>query len=526
MGACVTSGVLLPESLADRFAAANVDQRRLAMWTLPVERQRELAEAAQSGGHTPWWWEGRSDQFEPEGEWRWWIINAGRGWGKTRTGAEWTADKARRFPGCMTHMVAPTYTDARETMMEGVSGLLASVTPWELEGGSWETGWKISRGRLHFANGSVARLFTAERPMRLRGPQSHFVWGDEPSYWPDVERGTAKDSTFFNANIGLRLPSKRGWLDYRQRGLMTMTPRMVPLLKVDEETLRLHPERAGLLQRTDAHLTTGATVANLRNLDRAYFDAVVRPLLGTTLGLQELGGVLLEEVEGALWNRQMIENDRSDLPALRELSGTVVSFDPAGGAGATRDEHGIVVVSALGYQDERQWFVRADRSLNGTPDDAGAQVILAALEFDADAIVYEKNQGQDWIPAVINSRFATMKADGSVPADSVLPTLEPVSASTNKLQRATPVRGLYQQHRVHHTARLATLEGQMTSWVPGESDSPDRLDALVWGVSWLYSSGPTKATVASPARRERRGRRPGQPNTAMPRAYSGGGRSR
>lgn len=434
----------------------------------------------------------------------------------------------RRYPGSRAALVAPTFSDGRNTMVEGVSGMLSSVSFTELRGGSFETGWNRGSGELYFANGSQAQVFTSERPFRLRGPQHHFCWAEESSYWIDAYKGTAKDSTFSNMNIGLRLPPLAGWdADYRPMGVFTMTPRLVPLLKIDEETLKSHPESAGLMQRPDVHITTGTTMANLTNLDPAYYEAVVRPMLGTTLGLQELGGILLEEVEGALWTREMIERDRVDtLPPLRTLSGTVVAFDPSGGAGATRDEHGIVVASSSGYQNDRQFYIRADRSLNGTPDHAAEAVILAALEFGADAIVYEKNQGQDWIPAVIESKFASMLANKILPANSVLPALEAVTATKNKFQRASPVRGLYEQHRVHHVGRLVTLEAQMTTWVPGDTDSPDRVDSCVWAVTWLYENGPTRANVASPAARERRGRRPGQPSAAMPRAYGGAGRSR
>jgi phage terminase large subunit-like protein len=509
-----------PESLADRFAAADAKARAAALWALGAERQAELAQAAHTG-QRPWWFVGRSDQFEPSGDWRYWVINAGRGWGKTRTGGEQTLAKMRRYRGARVACIAPTYGDGRDTMIEGVSGMLSCLSPTELRGGSIENGWNRSNGELFFANGSKAQIFSSERPFRLRGPQHHFLWGDEPSYWLDVNSGTAKDSTFSNANIGLRLPPHSDWDDhYRPTGIFTMTPRLVPLLKVDDETLAEHPERAGLLQRDDVLITQGATMANLRNLDRAYYNAVIAPLLGTTLGLQELMGVLLEDVEGALWTRALISDNRAELPPEHELSGTVVALDPSGGEGINRDEHGIIVVSSRGYQNEREWYVRADRSINGSPTDASERCIMLAFEYEADAIVIEKNMGQDWLETTLKSTFDRMKLDGTLEAagygERRLPPIELVPAVKSKLQRATPVRGFYQQHRVHHVTRLATLEGQMTTWVPGESESPDRIDALVWAIMHLYANGPSRANVASPAQRERRGRRPNQPNTRMP----------
>lgn len=502
-----------PESLAERFERGTPKQRATALRALTLDQQHQLAL-----GLMPWWFYGRSDQMPPPGWWRFWVIIAGRGWGKTRTGAEWAIAKMRRYPHCRVALVAPTFTDGRDTMVEGDSGILSSLALSDLRGGTIDDTWNRSMGELFLANGSQAKVFTSEKPMRLRGPAHHFVWGDEPSYWQDVERGTAKDSTFSNMNIGLRMKPRGSWpKDYRPQCVLTMTPRLVPLLKVPDDTLREHPERAGLLQRADSAITSGATWANLRNLSSAYYEAVIAPMIGTTLGMQELGGVLLEDVEGALWSREMINADRVEtLPPLDQIVGTVVAFDPAGGKGATRDEHGIVVVSATGYQNDRHWYVRADRSLGGTPDDAARTVIHTWLLFAADAIVFEKNQGQDWIPTVIESTFATMIRDGEIPSDTPRPILEPVSAVKSKLQRATPTRGLYQQHRVHHVGRLPVLESQQTTWIPSDSDSPDRLDALVWGITWLDVAGPSRASIASPAARERRGRRPDMPSSRLP----------
>jgi phage terminase large subunit-like protein len=511
----VTATLDQPVSLAERYEAATPRQRASALKRLDADQLRELATAK------PWWWWGRGDQFEPEGEHRWWVINAGRGWGKTRTGAETILAKARRYPGSRIALVGPTFADGRDTMVEGESGLLACMGVTELRGSSIDTGWNRSIGELFMGNATRFRIFSSDQPMRLRGPQHHFAWGDEPSYWKDVAKGTDRDGTFSNLNIGLRLPARRGWDDhYRPGGVLTMTPRLVPLLKVPDELVRDRPHLAGLLQRDDVHLTTGSTMANLRNLDRHYYNAVIAPVLGTTLGLQELGGQLLEDVEGALWSSALLSTLHATVEEVPyTLNKLVVAFDPAGGEGLTHDEHGIVVAASTGPRTNLQMWVLDDLSFGGSVDDAARRVILAAYVNQADAIAYEKNQGQDWIASVLRSTYAAMLTTGEVPKTWRLCKLEPVNAVRSKVQRATPIAGYYQQRRVHHVGSFPVLEGQMTTWVPGDSDSPDRLDALVWALTWLYGTGPAQADVASPAGRERRGRRPTQPSSRIPQVY-------
>lgn len=531
-----------PESLADRFARANREQRRAALAQLPPERRLQLAR-----GETPWWFYGRNDQMEPTSwAWRWWLILAGRGFGKTRTGGQWLTGRARRYPGCRMALVAPTFADGRDTMVEGVSGMLSHTDFTQLRGGSVETGWNRSLGELFFANGSKARIFSSENPWRLRGPAHHFVWGDEPAYWRDVAAGVVKDSTFFNANVSMREKARAGWDEhYRPAGVLTTTPRFVPLLKVPEDVLAVHPDQAGLVQRTDVATTTGTTWANLRNLDPAYYAAVVAPLIGTTIGLQELGGVLLEQVEGALWRLAQIVGDRRPAPPADQLNETVVAFDPAGGGGPGHAEHGIIAAASAGPQATMHAYVLEDRSGNMLVEHAAIEVITLAAEVGASAIVFEKNQGQDWIPATIRSTFdailsATEPGEGdaddmrrrlwaaheALPPGWALPPVVPVSADRNKAERARLPQQLSQQHRVHHVRAFPVLESQQTTWVPGESDSPDRLDAMVWAILRLYGQAHGETSVASPASRERRGRRPNMPSSRLPAVYGTRGQRR
>lgn len=516
----------MSESIAQRLRYASAVLRASFVRSLTPEQAADLATGK------PWWYWRRPEQAEPTGVRRWWLILAGRGWGKTRTGAEWIVAKARAHPGARCALVAPTFGDARDTMVEGDSGILSVVFSWELRGGTIDSAWNRSLGELFFANGSHFKIFSSEKPRQLRGPQHHYLWGDEPAYWDDAGRGTARDSTWSNANFGLRLRPRRDWPDaktFRPQACLTTTPRPVALLKVPDEIAADRPHMAGLLQRPDAvTITRGRTLDNIDNLSDDYKAAVIDPLLGTTLGRQELDAELLEDVEGALWTKALIDVGRVVADAVPSLNKIAVAFDPAGGGGVGHDEHGIVVAGAVGDRRRAEFYVLADYSVNGSVTTAARAAIFAYIEHEADVLVYEKNQGQDWVKATLQSTYDTMVENGEV-APVPLRIVD-VSARRSKRLRAEPVAGLYEQgstnlpptSRVHHVGYLAVLEGQMTTWIPDEGDSPDRLDALVYAILWLYGEGPGTADVASPAGRERRGRRPNQPTSRLPSVYGYG----
>lgn len=466
-----------------------------------LDRLADLLLVGESETGTRWLHTARPEQVPPAGSWRWWLACAGRGWGKTRACAEWAAKKARRYPGARIALVAITFGDGRDTMVEGDSGLLSVLDPAELRGGSIDAAWNRSLGELFMANGSRFKIYSSERPRQLRGPQHHFLWGDEPAYWLDAQRGTAKDSTFSNANFGLRLPARPGWDDeYRPQGVLATTPKRVALLKVPDNLLRDKPELAGLLQRNDVLVVTGKTTENLQNLSKDYYDAVIAPLIGTTLGRQELDAVLDQDVEGALWKQAQIDADRVEDNAVPILTRRVVSFDPSGGGGPGHDEHGITVVGVTGARPDVAFYLLADLSLNGTPNEAARAVLLASVAHDAPTVVYEKNQGQDWIPTVLATVWQQLLDEGKV--EGAPPKFADLTASRSKEKRARPVQALSEQHRIHHVGSFPELEGQLTGWVPEEDpDSPDRLDAFVHGVNWLYSHAYGNADIASPARR-------------------------
>lgn len=504
-------------SLKQLVRALPPKKRAVWMSRLSVERVVELTYRLAR----PWWWESRPEQREPTGVRRWWLILAGRGWGKTRTGAEWIVQKARDHPGSRCGLIAATFGDGRDTMVEGESGLLSVLEPQELRGGTIDLAWNRSLGELFMANGSRFKVYSSERPRQIRGPQFHYIWGDEPAYWNDSSKtcGTLH-TTFNNANFALRLPALPTWPDtaaWEPQGVLTTTPRMCPLLKIGDELAREHPVDRGLLQRDDVTLTRGRTADNIDNLSKAYHATVIAPLIGTTLGRQELDAELLEDVDGALWTQQLITESRIEPDALVPLHHKCVSFDPAGGGGVGHDEHGIVVLGAAGERGDLALYVLADVSGNSSVNIAAQRVIQACIDNVTGTIVYEKNQGQDWIALALTSTYEQMVNDRLIEPFRL--DLVPLNAMSSKRVRAQPVAGLYEQQRVHHVGLLPILEGQMTSWVPDEGTSPDRVDALVHGATYLYGVGPSAVDVASPAARERRGRRADQPSSRLPPVY-------
>jgi len=378
----------------------------------------------------------RPNQTPPDSDWLVWLILAGRGFGKTRTGAEATKERMLMHPGCRVAIVAPTFSDARDTCVEGESGL-KSVIPSDLV-----ATWNRSMGEFHLINGSQAKLFSADEPDRLRGPQHHFAWCDELAAWryPD-----AWDQLMF----GLRLGDD-------PRVIVTTTPRPVPLVR-------------SILAEKTTSATRGSTFDNAANLAPAILQKLREKYEGTRLGRQELFAEILDDVPGALWTWQMIEaaSLRGELP---ELERVVVGVDPAISSNDDSDETGIIV--AAKGRDGRG-YVLADLSLQGTPDE-WAKAVKAAVEgHKADRINAEGNQGGEMLRAVIRS---------------VMPhaPVKIVHASRGKYARAEPIAALYEQGKVSHVGGLAELEGQLTGYSPSiAKKSPDRLDAMVWALSEL-----------------------------------------
>jgi phage terminase large subunit-like protein len=379
-------------------------------------------------------------QRAPAGDWTTWLVLGGRGAGKTRAGAEWVRAIARRKPLVTPiALVGETEHDAREVMVEGVSGLLA------VHGWRERPVWIPSRRRLVFPSGAVAQVFSAEDPESLRGPQFAAAWCDELAKWRHAE------ATFDMLQFGLRLGG-------RPRQVITTTPRPIALLK-------------RLIADSGTALTRAGSIANARNLAPAFFDAVIARYAGTRLGRQEIDGELIEERADALWTRAALEACR--VPAAPPLARTVVAVDPPASSGEGADACGLV---AAGRAADGTVYVIEDASAGGLSPAAWSRKAIALWrKHAADALVVEVNQGGDMARAVIR------EADASVPVIAV-------RAYKGKYLRAEPVAALYEQGRVKHAGAFPALEDEMCDFaLDGLSSgrSPDRLDALVWAVSAL-----------------------------------------
>ena len=390
----------------------------------------------------------RDAQRPPYGDWNTWLIMAGRGFGKTRAGAEWVLDRAGAVPGTRIALLGATAADARAVMVEGESGLLAKAPP--AAGLLFEPSLK----RLRWANSSTASLYSAAEPEALRGPQFHYAWGDEAARWPGAE------TTLSNLRLALRLGAQ-------PRLLLTTTPKPLPWLKA-------------LIAAPGVVVTRGRSYDNAANLPAAFLDAVTRDYGGTRVGRQELDGEIIEDVEGALWTRGLIESCR--VRVRPTLSRVVVGVDPPASSGSSADACGIVV-AALGH--DGRGYVIADASVQGLSPENWARAVLAAADrHQAHAIVAEVNNGGEMVTALLRAVDATA-------------TVKPVRASVGKVARAEPVASLYASGRVSHVGAFPALEDELCGLLyggayVGPGRSPDRADAAVWALTELLLGKPAR----------------------------------
>ncbi|WP_425411093.1 DNA-packaging protein [Hyphococcus sp.] len=402
---------------------------------------------------TLWRLNAHDHQTEPEGDWTTWLLLGGRGAGKTRAGAEWVRAMAGRPAGAANDnavrpciaLVAETYADAREVMIEGPSGI-RSITPEPAR-----PVYEASRRRLVWRNGAVAYAFSAEDPDGIRGYQFTAAWSDELCKWRYAEE------TWSNLQLALRLGE-------RPRQIATTTPRPSALIK-------------RLINAATTRLVRASTYQNRAHLSDAFFTEIAALYEGTALGRQELMGEVVDDVAGALWTWNMIEAAR--ITAAPPLSRVVVAVDPPATSGAGADECGIVVAGVAYCGGAMTAFVLADWSAGGlSPRQWAEKTVAAYHEFSADRIVVEVNQGGDMAKAVI------AQIDAAAP-------IRGVHATRGKRLRAEPVAALYEQGRVRHVGAFPGLEDQMVSYTgAASSKSPDRLDALVWALTELMLKSP------------------------------------
>lgn len=379
----------------------------------------------------------RPEQLPTEEDWSVWLYLAGRGAGKTRTAAEWMAWEAIKSPKTRWAVVAATFSDVRDTCAEGESGLVSILKRY----GALEN-YNRSMGEIRLTNGSRIKLFSADEPDRLRGPQFHGAWCDELAAW-------RYEDTWDQLQFGLRLGE-------HPRTLVTTTPRPVPIIK-------------RLLERTDGSvkLVRGSTFDNAKNLAPSALAQLRARYEGTRLGRQELYAEVLTDTPGALFTQALIDDKR--VQHYSDFTRVVVAVDPAVTSGENSDETGIVVV---GLGADGRFYVMADRSCKDTPLGWSNRVNMAYEDYQADRVVVEKNQGGDFIETTLRQINPHMNVIG-------------VTAKVGKRLRAEPIASLYEQGRVSHIGNLSALETQMIEWVPDSGESPDRLDALVHGITSL-----------------------------------------
>ena len=403
------------------------------------------AEKATIKLYTDWLKTARSKQLQPVDKHYIWLILAGRGWGKTRTGAQDIALYALRNANSICAVVAPTHGDLRRVCFGGPSGLLTIIPPECFSKQKDQKGYSQSTSEIRLHNGSKIIGYAASEPERLRGPQFHRAWSDELAAWRYPE---AFDQLMF----GLRLGDN-------PQCVITTTPKPTKIIKE-------------LILRKDVQVTSGNTFENEANLADTALTMLRERYEGTTLGRQELYAEIIEDMEGALWSPKMIDASRINEDEERDLKQIIVAIDPAVTANENSDETGIVVV---GKDYNERYYVLEDVSGKYTPDKWGRKAIDCYYDWQADRIVAEVNNGGDLVERLLRG------IDNNVPYRSV-------RATRGKLTRAEPISALYEQERVHHVGYFAELESQMCSYTGETRPSPDRLDALVWGLTELSRS--------------------------------------
>lgn len=397
-----------------------------------------------------WHSHARPNQLPPEGNWRTWLILAGRGFGKTRTGAEtirhWVqSGRYRRIA-----LIAGSISEGRRVMVEGESGLMAVHPTAE------KPVFEASKRQLTWKNGAIATLFGAESFEQLRGPQFDCAWIDEMAKFRQPQE------VWSQLMLSLRLGQD-------PRCLVTTTPRPIPFLQQ-------------LLENPDTAVTRGTTFDNQQNLAPAFIDQIIKQFQGTSMGAQELYAEILSQRQGALWSRQMIRYQEPPMDAAGNwlLERIVIAVDPATTHHEGSDETGIMIV---GIDAQKQAYVMEDLSARLSPGDWGRRVVEAYWRYKADRVVAEVNKGGDLVERILRA------IDGSI-------SYKAVRATRGKATRAEPIAALYEQQRVFHVRPLRDLETQICAYIPGVTGkSPDRLDAMVWAVTDLLLNAESNPTL-------------------------------
>jgi phage terminase large subunit-like protein len=443
------------------------------------EQSRETLDDIQKGA---WWWLGRPEQFRPPGDWLVWLIRSGRGWGKTRTGAEDLLDRLFRHPvdafGQRTEwlVIAETLNDCRTACIEGNSGLLTVLRRMGMENHRDFEYRKSPKLMIEFNSGQIVYFEGADNDDVGRGYNAAGAWLDELAKW----RYT------WGAWFEGILPSMRAPLvNDRPRVVVTTTPKPIKLL------IKWQHETDGTIV-----ITTGSIFDNIANLSREVVDELKKIYEGTRAGLQELYGHLLEDIEGALWSRTMIENNRVKAVDLPELKQVVISMDP--GATGAGDETGLI---AAGRDYNGEDYVLADWTKKIVGHGAARRAWQMFIAYGATWLIIETNMGKKWLMQVVTDAYKEMQKEGLFPPGP--PPVKEVTSLAGKKLRAEPVASRYEQNRWHHVSTpdqpaFVELEDQMCTWVPEDAKSPDRIDALVQAGLFLMGKEGHLVRIAAP----------------------------
>lgn len=410
----------------------------------PVPDTGELRRRFTAALRSDWRSIAREEQLAPAGNWTTWIFCAGRGAGKTRSGAEWVQERVEAGTARRIHLIAPTAADCRDVLLEGPAGILSIAQP------EMRPIYSSSLRKVEWPNGAIALLFSSDEPDRLRGPQADTLWIDELCAMRSAQE------VLDMAMMGLRLGKD-------PRCLITTTPRPIKPFKA-------LVARAG----QDVVITRCSTMANAENLARPFLSQILQQYQGTRLGRQELNAELLLDVPGALWTLAMIEDTRvNEAPA--QFQRVVIGVDPAGSTAEWADQTGIVV---CGLGHDSHLYILEDASGSYTPSQWAQVCVDLYHRHRADRICVERNYGGDMVEATIRS------TDPSV-------AIKTVTSSRGKVLRAEPVSSLWEQKRAHIVGAMPALEDQACNfthtWDRARDGSPDRLDAMIFAATELMS---------------------------------------
>ncbi len=420
---------LSPPSIVERISALPKHERDRLIRSLSPEKAFALRY------DWPSW--ARPNQLPPPGSWSYWMVKAGRGFGKTRTGAETLRQKIKDGVK-QANIIVRTVGDIEKVLVRSSGGVLKVCPPDE------RPTWVANKRLFLWPNGATTFVFTAEEPDSLRGPECEFLWADELASWRYGQE------TWDNAMMGLRLGEN-------PQAIITTTPRPTKLVRE-------------IIANPFTVLTAGTTYENRANLATAFYTQIIQKYEGTRLGRQELLAEVLDDNPGALFKLSDIEGARvGKLPPLIRI---VVAMDPATTSTEESDEWGIIAAGQDG-RDPAHFYIMADESGIYSPDEAAKQAVRLYYRLGADRLVGEANNGGDMIEALIRHQDANV-------------SYKKVTASRGKVTRAEPVSALYEQHRGHHHGTFALLEDQMQNYNPKvDDDSPDRMDAMVWAMTEL-----------------------------------------